>query len=91
MQVVNLGNKIREKQSEGSLLSLKTPTIGGYIVFFEMCRKMKNYSPRQILECTLLGNANKEDSKVLPQIISEVLSVDQVKPGSKKVEQFANT
>ena len=75
LNVVNLGQKVRQRRTEGTLLSVPPPTIYGYLAFLLMCEGLPHHSLKTIAFATLLGNASSEDSKVGTAVFNEVFGL----------------
>jgi MoxR-like ATPase len=74
-KIVELGQEIRNARSQGALHSVAPPTIYGYLSFVRMAKAMPHLNNAQIALCTLLGNAPKEDQKMISGILTKVFSI----------------
>lgn len=74
-KIVELGQEIRNTRLQGTLHSVAPPTIYGYLSFVRMAKAMPHLNNAQIALCTLLGNAPKEDQKLIAGILTQVFSI----------------
>jgi MoxR-like ATPase len=77
IRVVKMGNAIRELQQKGELLSVKPPTLGGYLTFLHMCQKLAHCEERHVAECTLVGNAQEEDANGVKNVLNKYFGLLQ--------------
>ncbi len=76
--VVKLGHVVRRHQAEGQLATLSPPTISGYLALLRMARALPHISLQQAATSTLLGNAGREDQKVIGGVFNEVFGLQAV-------------
>lgn len=74
--IVKLGQEIRLQRAEGNLQSLVPPTIYGYLAFLRRAAATPHFSPLQVAEATLLGNASREDKKLSSTLCKKVFGFD---------------
>ncbi len=74
-KLVDLGNAIRAEKINGELSSVPPPTIDGYYSFLKMHNGLNHFTLQEIAEATILGNANKDDEKRIPQLFSQFLGM----------------
>lgn len=71
-KIVRLGDLVRQNRSEGSLLSVAPPTIYGYLSCYELAKSLPNAGLELVITNTLLGNASRDDMKIIDNIISTI-------------------
>ncbi len=74
-KIVELGQEIRNARAQGALHAVAPPTIYGYLSFVRMAKAMSHLNNAQIALSTLLGNAPKEDQKMISGILTKVFSI----------------
>ena len=77
-KVVKLGQIVRRHQEEGNISSIPPPTISGYLALLRMASVMSHMSLHQVAGVTLLGNASRDDTKVIRGIFNEVFGLQAV-------------
>lgn len=75
VQVVQLGQTIRQQRAEGNLLSVPPPTIYGYLALLRMAHRLPHLGLRQAAASTILGNASQEDQKVATSVFAQVFGL----------------
>lgn len=74
-KLVDLGNAIRARKMNGEMGSIPPPTIDGYHTFLHMHNSLNHFTLQTVAEATILGNANKDDAKQIPQLFSQFLGM----------------
>jgi hypothetical protein len=75
MRIIKLGQVIRRHRADGTLQSLSPPTIPAYLEMLEMTQTLPHWSLLQIAKATLLGNASRDDQKLIPGVFNEVFGM----------------
>mgnify|MGYP006305509761 FL=1 len=71
-KITKMGQMIRQYRNEGNLLSLVPPTIYGYLTCYEMLQMFPHLGIQHIASNTLLGNASKEDQRIVDSLTQNV-------------------
>jgi len=74
-KIVELGQEVRNARLQGTLHSIAPPTIYGYLSFLRMAKALPHLNHAQVALSTLLGNAPKEDIKLVSGILTKVFSI----------------
>jgi len=72
MQAVQLGQIVRSGKHEGNLQSVVSPTISGYLAFYNMVSALPHLSRQQVAMSTMLGNASSDDQKQVAGVLNQV-------------------
>lgn len=72
-KIVRIGTMVRKYRTEGSLLSVIPPNIYGYLAAYRLADEIKSADVELVLMNTMLGNATKDDRKVIDTLIQNVL------------------
>lgn len=75
LQIVKLGQAIRNERIQGHLQSVAPPTISGYLSFVDMAQSLPGLSLKQVARCTLLGNAGNDDQKHVETLLNSVFGL----------------
>lgn len=75
LQVVQLGQAIRQQRQEGKLLSVPPPTIYGYLALLRLAQRLPHLELRQAAEITLLGHVGPDDQKVAKNVLAQVFGL----------------
>lgn len=73
-KIVRLGQMVRNYRAEGNLLSVVAPTIYGYLTCYRMARKLSHLGLQIIIMNTILGNASKDDLRMVETLIQTVFN-----------------
>lgn len=89
-EVVKLGTIIRDQQADGNLQSVPPPTIYGYLTYYKMVISLKHLNRPLIAQTTLLGHANSQDEKFIPEVLKQVYALnyreeDEMEPLSQNL------
>lgn len=85
-KIVQLGSAIRRHKAEGQLQSVPPPTIYGYLSFVRMAIRLPHLSLYDVARSTLLGNASREDMKILPGVFNEVFGLSVSEGDDQAIE-----
>ena len=72
---MKLGAAIRARKNEGVLTTLVPPTIFNYLAFLGLLAR-SGWSVWEAACCTLLGNASRQDAKLLPAVFNEAFGLE---------------
>jgi MoxR-like ATPase len=72
-KIVRLGKVIRQHKAEGSLSSIVSPTIYGYLSCYRISTSL-NLSTDIVIMNTMLGNAGSDDQALAESILQNVLN-----------------
>jgi len=75
VQIVRLGQAIRQQRAEGNLLSVPPPTIYGYLALLRMYLRLPHLDLRQAAASTILGHASQDDQKVAASVFAQVFGL----------------
>jgi hypothetical protein len=73
--IVNIGNDLRERRSQGELQSVPSPTIYGYLALMRLHFHLPHLSLIDLFNCTLLGNASPSDTAAAKALVSDCLGI----------------
>lgn len=73
--VVKLGRLLRQRRSQGNLLSVPPPTLYGFVAALRMFQDMPQLDLPSIARVTVLGNASPEDRDGANALINEVFGL----------------
>jgi MoxR-like ATPase len=75
LQIVKLGNAIRNERAQGNLQSVPPPTIAGYLTFIGMAQKLPALTLKQVAQCTIVGNASNDDCKHVESLLNSIFGL----------------
>ncbi len=73
--VVKLGRMLRQRRSQGNLLSVPPPTLYGFVAALRMFQDMPQLDLPTISRVTVLGNASPEDRDGAGALLNEVFGL----------------
>ena len=75
LKVVKLGQIIRRHKAEGRLQSTVPPSLYNYIGFLGLVRVLPHLPLQTVAMMSLLGNADTDDRREIPQVLQEVFGL----------------